>query len=134
MTKRFLPTIIVCLMLLPITAPAQDTVLSSEQEERAQALFATLHCVVCEGQSLAGSDARIAHNLRALVRQKIRDGESDEAITAYLVERYGEEILMAPPVTAKNLPVWLAPLIIMIIGAIAAWRILFTTQQPTSSR
>ncbi len=104
--------------------------LSGGQEKRAQHLFIQLHCVVCSGQSLAGSDAQIAHHIRGLVRTKIAAGETDQAILDYLVARYGEAVLMAPPVRASTLPLWLAPIGLLIIAAFIAWRMLF--RKPTT--
>lgn len=120
----------VLLLLLTLSAPAYGAeALSPEQEVRAKHLFSTLHCVVCGGQSLAGSDAKIARDIRSLIRDKISTGESDESITAYLVERYGEGILMQPPLRTSTLPLWLAPLLFLGGAAFIAWRLLFIRQK-----
>lgn len=111
-------------LLLPALAQSADA-LAPEQEARAKALFGMLHCVVCSGQSLAESDAQIAYDLRSLVRRKIKEGESDEAIVEYLTERYGETILTAPPVTPATLLIWLMPLVLLSIAVLVAWRTLF---------
>lgn len=114
------------LCALPTVATATQA-LSAAQETRAKALFSRLHCVVCEGQSLAGSDARLARDIRNVVRDKIADGEPDDAITAYLVERYGERVLMEPPLRASTLPLWGAPLLFMALAFAIAWRRIFRT-------
>lgn len=115
---------LILFLLLPALAQGAEA-LTPQQEARAKALFGTLHCVVCSGQSLAGSDAQIARDLRSLVREKISAGESDAEITQYLVARYGEAILMAPPVKPATLPIWLAPLLILGVSSLVAWRVLF---------
>ncbi len=122
---------ILCVLLcLPLCAFAQP--LNPQQEARAKALFQQLHCVVCGGQSLAGSDAKIAQDIRSLVREKIANGQSDEQITAYLVERYGEGILMQPPLRAATLPLWLAPALFLLLAALTAWRLLFSKRRRQS--
>lgn len=122
--------LVLILLLLATPALAREA-LSPAEEARAKALFTTLHCVVCSGQSLAGSDAKIAQDIRALVRDKIAAGESDDTITAYLVERYGEAILMAPPVRPSTLPLWLAPLLILGGISLVAWKMIFTPKRKT---
>ncbi len=118
---------VACALLLFLPALAQAApALTERQEAQAKKLFSSLHCVVCGGQSLAGSDARIAQDIRALVRDKIAAGEPDEAITGYLVERYGEGILMEPPVRGSTLPLWLAPAIFLLLSAAVSWRLLFS--------
>jgi cytochrome c-type biogenesis protein CcmH len=102
---------------------------SERQEARALALFHQFRCMVCGGQSLAGSDAKIAADMRAIIREKIARGESEEAVTAYLVERYGDAILMTPPVTHSTLPLWLAPGMILLIAGFASWRTLFRARR-----
>lgn len=122
--KRLLLVLIFFAFCAPAVAKEP---LSAAQEKRAQQLFTQLHCVVCSGQSLAGSDAQIAHHIRGLVRTKIAAGEPDQAILDYLVARYGEAVLMAPPVRASTLPLWLAPIALLCIAALIAWRGLFRT-------
>lgn len=114
------------LLMLALSFPAYGAqTLSPSQEARAKHLFSMLHCVVCGGQSLAGSDARIAQDIRSLIRTRIAEGESDDAIVAYLVERYGEGILMQPPLRASTLPLWGAPLLMLGFAGWIAWRLLF---------
>ena len=124
----------VALLLLTLSVPAYSMqTLPPEQEARAKALFSALHCVVCGGQSLAGSDAKIAQDIRSLIRDKIAAGEDDSVITAYLVERYGEGILMQPPLRASTLPLWFAPLLFLGSAALIAWRLLFVRRKKVAS-
>src|SRR5215216_315673 len=68
------------------------------QEARADALMEELRCLVCQGQSIADSDAELAGDMRALVRERIADGDDPTAIRAWLVERYGDWVSFKPPV------------------------------------
>jgi cytochrome c-type biogenesis protein CcmH len=87
------------------------------QEATAQHLFHELRCVVCEGQSLAESDAAFAQQMRAEVRRRIRAGEDFAAVKDYFVQQYGTEILQRPPLGATTVPLWAMPLILLLIGA-----------------
>jgi cytochrome c-type biogenesis protein CcmH len=86
------------------------------QEERARALGQTLRCLVCQNQSIDDSDADLARDLRALVRQQILAGQSDEAIRQHLVDRYGAFILLKPPVEPATLALWLGPPALLLLG------------------
>lgn len=120
-------------MLLVATHSMALPSLSPQEEARAKTLFGTLHCVVCGGQSLAGSDAQIARDIRTLIREKIAAGESDDAIVSYLVQRYGEGILMEPPLRSSTLPLWLAPVGFLAIAGVIAWRLLFHRRKGISA-
>lgn len=101
------------------TAPAAlaDTQLSDPaQEASARSLMETLRCVVCQGQSIADSDATMAGDMRALVRQRIQAGESPSAIRAWLIGRYGDYITYDPPLGAATWPLWIAPIVLLAIG------------------
>ena len=89
-------------------------------ESQARDLMATLRCVVCQGQSIADSDASMAGDMRALVRSRIAAGETPEAIRAWLVERYGDYVTYDPPLGAATWPLWLAPVALLAIGAVIA--------------
>ena len=115
--------------LLALAAPAgADTPLPPDplaytqlpdagQEARAKALMETLRCVVCQGQSIADSDADMAAGMRALVRRRVAAGEAPAAIRAWLIDRYGAYISYDPPLSALTWPLWLAPLALLAIGA-----------------
>ena len=94
------------------------------QEARARALMEELRCLVCQGQSIADSDAEIAGDMRDLVRRRIAAGESPSAVRRWLVERYGNWISFRPPTEPVGLPLWLAPLALLAGGlALIARRI-----------
>ena len=88
-----------------------------KQEEQAQALMAELRCLVCQGQSIADSDAELAGDMRDLVRRRIAAGEKPSAIRAWLIERYGSWISYKPTGEPAAWPLWLAPLALLLAGA-----------------
>ena len=87
-------------------------------ESRAVALQRQLRCVVCQGQSLDESNAPLAADLRKLIRQRIEDGQSDAQIKNYLVARYGDFILMKPPLATDTVLLWFGPLLVLAAGAV----------------
>lgn len=93
------------------------------QEAKAKALMNELRCLVCQGQSIADSDAEMAGDMRALVRQKIAAGEDPKAIRDWLVARYGKWVSYDPPLDAVTWPLWGLPILFLLLGgAIAASR------------
>ena len=88
------------------------------QEARARALMEELRCLVCQGQSIADSDAEIAGDMRHLVRSRIAAGEQPRQIRAWLVERYGDWISYRPPAAPIGWPLWAAPLLLLLGGAL----------------
>jgi cytochrome c-type biogenesis protein CcmH len=93
------------------------------QEAEAKALMETLRCLVCQGQSIADSDAEMAGDMRALVRERIAKGERPAAIRAYLVQRYGDYVTYDPPLSWVTAPLWIAPLLLLGIGLFLARRL-----------
>jgi cytochrome c-type biogenesis protein CcmH len=87
------------------------------QEARARKLSAELRCLVCQNQSIDDSDAELARDLRRLVRERISAGESDPSIRAFLVARYGEFILLRPPVSVQTALLWALPVLALAGGA-----------------
>jgi len=92
----------------------------AEQEAKAQALMEELRCLVCQGQSIADSDADLAGDMRDLVRRRIAAGEKPDSIRAWLVDRYGDWISYRPTAKPVSWPLWAAPIILLIFGAAAA--------------
>ncbi|GAA0673796.1 cytochrome c-type biogenesis protein CcmH [Sphingomonas insulae] len=104
----------------PPAALAYTQLRDPAQEAQARDLMATLRCVVCQGQSIADSDASMAGDMRALVRSRIAAGEKPDAIRAWLVERYGDYVTYDPPFGAATWPLWLAPIALLVVGALIA--------------
>ena len=112
--------LILAIFLMPLAANAvnpseilKDPVL----EKRARAISKGLRCVVCQNQSIDDSDAQLARDLRVLVREQLVAGDSDQAVVDYVVSRYGDFVLLRPPVKAATLVLWFGPVVIALIGA-----------------
>ena len=112
-------------LILPVPLLAQSSLPPADyayrqlpdprQEAEARALMETLRCLVCQGQSIADSDADMAGDMRALVRERIAAGEEPETIRRWLIERYGNWVSYNPPVEPITWPLWAAP--ILLLGA-----------------
>lgn len=116
--------LILILLLMFSNAPAfavnPDEVLADPAlEQRARALSAQLRCMVCQNQSIDDSNAELARDLRVLVRERLSNGDSDEAVIAYVVSRYGEFVLLNPRFEMKTLLLWGAPVLLLLAGLAA---------------
>ena len=88
-------------------------------EARARTLSRELRCMVCQNQSIDDSEAPLARDLRVLVRERIRLGDSDQKVIDFLVARYGQFVLLRPRLEWHTALLWFAPLVLLIVGAIA---------------
>ena len=95
---------------------------SQLDETRARALGESLRCVVCQNQSIEESDSQLAGDMRKLVRQRIASGDSDGEIRAYMRVRYGDYILMRPPLQISTWVLWGGPLVFAGLFAWVFWR------------
>ena len=86
------------------------------QEAQAKALMEQLRCLVCQGQSIADSDAELAGDMRHMVRSRIAAGERPEDIRRWLVERYGNWVSYQPPIEPVTWPLWIAPIVLLGLG------------------
>lgn len=112
-----------CMVLAwPAAAVQPDEVMDDPAlEARARALSAELRCMVCQNQSIDDSNAELARDLRVLVRDRIRAGDTDEEVLDYVVSRYGEFVLLKPPMSARNALLWATPVIVLLGGGILAF-------------
>ena len=90
----------------------------ARREAIARSLMEELRCLVCQGQSIADSDAEIAGDMRHLVRSRVAAGENPRAIRVWLVERYGDWVSYRPPTAPIGWPLWGAPLVLLLIGGL----------------
>jgi cytochrome c-type biogenesis protein CcmH len=97
-------------------ADPADRLPDPAQEARARALFANIRCLVCQNESIDDSQAELAADLRKLVREKVQEGRSDAEIKTFLVDRYGEFVLMTPSLSAGNLALWGGPFLVVLLG------------------
>ena len=96
-----------------------ETALSDgEIDSRAKEVGRALRCVVCQNQSIEESDASLAEDMRTLVRARIRSGDSNDEVITYMQNRYGDFVLLKPPVQANTYLLWSAPFLLMILGII----------------
>lgn len=115
---------VLLLMLLSFSAEAvqpKEMLADPALETRARHISADLRCLVCQNQSIDDSDADLAHDLRLLVRQRLQAGDSDAAVRQYLVDRYGDYILLNPPLKPATLFLWLGPLLMLVAGGGLVW-------------
>ena len=121
--------VLILLALLLSTAAVADSSLppahwanrqlpDARQEAKAKALMEELRCLVCQGQSIADSDAEIAGDMRDLVRRRIAAGEPPAQIRSWLVERYGQWVSFRPSSAPVTWPLWLAPILLLGAGAL----------------
>ncbi|KTF70116.1 cytochrome c-type biogenesis protein [Sphingomonas sp. HT-1] len=108
---------------LPPSQLAYTQLADPAQEAKAKALMETLRCLVCQGQSIADSDAEMAGEMRALVRQRIAAGERPTQVRAWLIDRYGDYVSYDPPLSWVTAPLWIAPLALLGIGLLIARRL-----------
>jgi cytochrome c-type biogenesis protein CcmH len=104
---------------VPSLAADADVFADPAMEARARALQKELRCLVCQGESLDESNAPLAADLRRLIRERIAAGETDEQIKTFLVARYGDFILMNPPLRSDTYVLWFAPLLLLLLGGTA---------------
>lgn len=86
------------------------------QEARARALFQEVRCLVCQNESIDDSNAELAADLRRLVRDEVKAGRTDAQVRSYLVERYGEFVLLKPAFSWGNAALWGAPFLVVLLG------------------
>jgi cytochrome c-type biogenesis protein CcmH len=103
----------------PVHAVTPDEMLSDPQlEARARALSKELRCMVCQNESIDESEAPLAHDIRVLVRQRIKAGDSDAQVLDFLVARYGEFVLLKPRLSWRTAALWGLPPGILLIGIV----------------
>lgn len=88
----------------------------ARQEQQARALMETIRCLVCQGQSIADSDAEMAGDMRSLIRERIQKGERPEAIRSWLIQRYGDWVTYEPPVNVTTIFLWGLPVLLLLLG------------------
>lgn len=121
MTRRTAALLLAGFMALaPVAAPAvqPDEVLpDAALETRARELSKGLRCLVCRNESIDESNAGLARDLRLLVRERLLAGDSDDQVIAFVVDRYGEFVLLKPQASGANLLLWLAGPAMLLVGA-----------------
>jgi cytochrome c-type biogenesis protein CcmH len=117
MLRRFFLALCLAFAALPALAVQPDEMLADPTlEARARALSAQLRCMVCQNESIDDSDAPLAKDLRLLVRDRLKAGDTDEAVKTFLVSRYGDFILLKPPLEWRTVVLWSAPFVLLVLG------------------
>lgn len=119
--KRFLPLILIATPAwadssMPAAPYANTQLADPRQEAAAHALMESVRCLVCQGQSIADSDADLASDMRSMIRRRILAGEKPEDIRAWLIERYGNWVSYKPVLDAGTAPLWIAPVVLLGFG------------------
>jgi cytochrome c-type biogenesis protein CcmH len=118
-------TALVALLLLAVAGSAaavepRERLADPAQEARARALSKELRCLVCQNESIDDSSADLAHDLRVLLRERVAAGDGDAQALQFIVDRYGDFVLLKPPVTPATYALWFGPAAVLALGAVAS--------------
>ena len=119
MNPRIAFLLLACMSLFVSVARAvepDEMLPDPAQEARARALTKDLRCVVCQNQSVDDSDAPLAKDIRVLVREKIAQGQSDQQVIDFIVQRYGKFVLLNPPLEGDTALIWIGPFAAFVIA------------------
>ena len=117
MMRRLLATLVLCSLASPLFAVQPDEILADPiLEARARSLSEGLRCLVCRNESIDESHADLARDLRLLVRERLTAGDSDAEVIDYIVDRYGEYVLLQPKATGSTVLLWIAGPIMLLAG------------------
>lgn len=132
--SRWIALVAALLVCLPAMAlEPEERMDDPALEARARTLYQDLRCVVCQNQSLDDSPAEIAADMRAVVREQLRGGATNAEIRDFMVARYGDYVLLEPPVQPSTYPLWLAPGVLLVLGAaLVAWFLMRKRQTPAT--
>ena len=120
--RALLLAVLLTLAAMPAVAvEPSERLADPAQEARARALSRELRCLVCQNESIDDSGADLAHDLRVLLRQRIAAGDSDSQAIGFIVNRYGDFVLLKPPVEPATYLLWFAPVVILVIGGAGAF-------------
>ncbi len=121
--KRVIPFIaVLCLSASTWAVQPDERLNDPAKEQRAREVSKALRCVVCQNETIDDSSAELARDMRILVRDRITAGDSNEQVLAYMVQRYGDFVLLKPRMTTETLVLWFGPLLVLVIGALMAVR------------
>jgi len=131
---------LILLTLLLLSSPGLALAFSADEaledpvaETRALRLHDQLRCPVCQGQAISDSNAELARDLRRIVRERIATDDTDDEVLDYLVDRYGDFILLRPRVKPTNYVLWFGPAIVFIGGAVGLWYFLIRRRRGLNS-
>lgn len=129
--KRILMWLTSCVLILAapcVKAAANELAMDPQTEQRAREIGRALRCVVCQNQSIEESDASLAEDMRILVRARVKSGDSNAEVIAYMQNRYGDFVLLKPPVKPSTYILWFAPFFFVCAGGV--WFLMQTKRRP----
>jgi len=131
----FLSVLAVTLAMAPASMAVEpDEMLADPAlEERARVISRDLRCVVCQNETIDESNATLAQDMRSLVRQRVLAGDSNQQVLDYMVERYGDFVLLRPRMTPQTYLLWFGPALVLIFGAFIAVKTLRRASRTTSA-
>lgn len=127
--------VMVALAAPAIAADPSEMLKDPKLESRAEKLGKELRCLVCQSESIEDSNADLARDLRIIVREQIQSGKTDEDVKKFVVDRYGDYVLLRPPFKTSTLVLWVGPFVFFLVGLAAVWafyRRRGTTQAPAA--
>ena len=121
MTKTLLTIVIISIMIqffskISYSVEPEEFLQNPKQEIRARDISKNIRCLVCQNQSIDDSSAPLAKDLRAIIRIKVQENDTDEEIYKFLTDRYGDFILLKPPIKLSTLALWFLPFVFFIVG------------------
>lgn len=122
-----------CVGLLPLAANAvepDEMLTNPELEQRAREISKDLRCVVCQNQDIDSSNAGVARDLRLLVRERLVAGDTDTQVIEYIRARYGDYVLLKPPLEPATYALWFAPIAFILIGIFVGGGVLMSRRKP----
>lgn len=123
MTRFLIPIFAVMLAAAPVHAVEPDEMLANPVlETRAREISKELRCVVCQNENIDESNAELARDLRLVVRDRLVAGDADDQVIKYVVDRYGDYVLLRPPFKASTYILWFGPLVFALLAAFGGWR------------
>ena len=118
--KTFIISLFICLIQFfssnSYTVAPNEILENQKQEFRARNISKNIRCMVCQNQSIDESNSPLAKDLRILIRNKIKEGKTDKEIYKFLTDRYGDFILLKPPLKFNTLALWFLPFVFALIG------------------
>ncbi|BAI73509.1 cytochrome C-type biogenesis protein [Azospirillum sp. B510] len=122
MKRLLLAALLALSSLSPALAVQPDEVLADPAlETRARAISQELRCLVCQNQSIDDSNAPLARDLRLLVRDRLKAGDSDGKVMEFVTDRYGDYVLLRPPFKAITVVLWIGPFAVLLLGAVGTF-------------
>jgi cytochrome c-type biogenesis protein CcmH len=132
--KALAAAVLLACFAIPALAVQPDEILADPAlEARARTLSAELRCLVCQNQSIDDSNAPLARDLRLLVRERLMAKDSDQAVLDFIVERYGDFVLLKPPVKSSTLVLWITPLLVLFAAFWLAYKAGFGAPRPAGA-